>query len=163
VVAWPPVYDWLTTVPRLLRPLVYAMVRWEPFMRWSIRLRMRFSPILRHVVAQALFLQGSTDLVDVPRWLLAMNAKHVHSERVTQDVLLLGGEADTFQSPTLLDAQRHALTQARSVQIRIFTAADFAQNHCQMGNLPLAAGYIASWLDELRPHEPRQFPIQCPS
>ena len=147
VVAWPPVYDWLATMPRFMRPLVRWMCRRRAFMRVSIRLRMRLAPILRHVVAQTLYIQGeSDDVADVPGWFLAMNAEHLQSHRVSQHVLLTCGEDDAFQPPRLMHLQARALTHARSVTTRVFTRAERAASHCQMGNLGLAARTVAEWL-----------------
>lgn len=146
VVAWAPVYDWLVQVPAFVRPMIRWMVRRRSFMRWSIGLRMRLAPILRHVAAQTLYVQGSDDLADVPDWFLGMNAEHLGSERITQDVLLMAGADDSFQPPKLAHAQAAALTAARSVTTRIFTAEEHASRHCQMGNLGLAASVLEQWL-----------------
>ena len=40
---------------------------------------------------------------------------------MTQDVLLLCGEHDAFQPPSLTSAQAKALTAARSLTVRMFT------------------------------------------
>lgn len=56
------------------------------------------------------------------------------------------GAADAFQPPRLSDRQIAALTRARRVQQRIFTAAESADSHCQMGNLDLATGVLTHWL-----------------
>jgi pimeloyl-ACP methyl ester carboxylesterase len=147
VVAWPPVYDWLATMPGFMRSLVRWMCRRRAFMRVSIRVRMRLAPILRHVVAQTLYIQGeSTDVADVPDWFLAMNAEHLDSQRISQHVLLTCGEDDAFQSPKLMQLQARALTHARSVTTRVFTRAEQAASHCQMGNLELAVRTVAEWL-----------------
>ena len=146
VVAWAPVYDWLEKLPRFVRPWVRWLCRRRSLMRWSIHLRMRLFPILAHVVAQTLYISGKDDLADVPAWFLGMNAEHLGSHRVTQDVLLMLGEADAFQSPQLGYAQARALTHARSVTTRLFTRAEQAHTHCQIGNLPLAASELATWL-----------------
>lgn len=147
VVAWPPVYDWLGTMPGFMRSLVRWMCRRRRFMRLSIRARMRLAPILRHVVAQTLYIQGdSTDVAQVPDWLMGMNAEHLQSDRVEQHVLLTCGEDDAFQSPKLMRLQERALTRARSVTTRVFTRAEHASSHCQMGNLELATRVVAQWL-----------------
>jgi hypothetical protein len=65
---------------------------------------------------------------------------------VTQDVLLLCGEHDSFQPPSLTSAQAAALTAARSVTVRTFTQAEHADQHCQMGNLDLTCRVITTWL-----------------
>lgn len=149
VVAWPPVYDWLAPFPRVVARLVHAMCRRRGFMRWSIALRMRLAPILRHVVAQTLYLQGeSDDLADVPGWFLGMNATHLQSERVRQGVLLTAGEADDFQPVRLMRLQARALVNAASVTTRVFTRAEQAGRHCQIDNLGLATRVVAQWLSE---------------
>jgi pimeloyl-ACP methyl ester carboxylesterase len=147
VVAWPPVYDWLAPFPAFVRRLIHAMCRRRAFMRWSIGVRMRLAPILRHVVSQTLYIQGnSDDLADVPGWFLGMNAEHLSSARVRQHVLLTCGERDTFQSPKLMRMQARALVNAASVSTRLFTVAEQAEHHCQITNLGLATRVVANWL-----------------
>ena len=146
VVAWPPVYDWLHRVPRVLRSPVRTMVRHRRFMRWSVRTRARLLPTLRVVVNQVLYMLDSDDPADVAEWFLGMNAEHLDSGRVKQDVLLMCGEHDAFQPPALARAQAQALVTARSVTTRMFTRADQADQHCQMGNLELACEVLTAWL-----------------
>ena len=88
----------------------------------------------------------SDDPADVAEWFLGMNAEHLDSGRVTQDVLLMCGEHDAFQPPALTRAQSRALTSARSVTVRMFTRAEQADQHCQMGNLELACQVLTTWL-----------------
>lgn len=114
------------------------MLRREHFMRWSVRVCARLVPTLRQVVDQALYLVDSDDPIDVVNWFLGMNAEHLGSDRVTQHVLLMCGETDAFQPPVLTRAQSAALTSAHSVATRMFTSAEHADQHCQMGNLNLA-------------------------
>jgi pimeloyl-ACP methyl ester carboxylesterase len=146
VVAWPPVYDWLHRVPPIMRGAIRTMVRHRPFMRWSVRTRARLIPTLRVVVNQVLYMLDSKDPADVAEWFLGMNAEHLDSGRVHQDVLLMCGENDAFQPPALTKAQAQALSAARSVTTRIFTRAEQADQHCQMGNLELACDVLTSWL-----------------
>jgi pimeloyl-ACP methyl ester carboxylesterase len=146
VVSWPPVYDWLHRVPRPVRVAARAMLRRRRFMRWNVRVRTRLVPTLRHVVDQALYLVDGDDPMDAVDWFLGMNAEHLGSYRVTQDVLLMVGEHDSFQPPVLARAQAQALTSARSVTVRTFSEAEHADQHCQMGNLDLACRELATWL-----------------
>jgi hypothetical protein len=39
------------------------------------------------------------------------------------------------------------LMNARSVTAQVFTGADHAQSHCQIGNLGLAVSQILSWVE----------------
>jgi pimeloyl-ACP methyl ester carboxylesterase len=146
VVSWPPVYDWMLRVPSVVRPPAKAMLRQRDFMRWSIRVRSRLVPTLRQVVDQALFNIDREDPIDIVDWFLGMNPIHLGSERVTQRVLLLSGEHDAFQPLKLTRAQADALVNAKEVAVRVFTAAEHADQHCQMGNLELACGVVTEWL-----------------
>ncbi len=148
VVAWPPVYDWMLRVPQPLRQSARVMLRHREFMRWSVRVRARLVPTLGLVVDQALYNVDSTDPYDVVQWFLGMNAEHLGSDRVRQDVLLMVGDHDAFQPPALALAQADALTSARSVVVRRFTEAEHADQHCQMGNLELACRVLTNWLAE---------------
>lgn len=145
LVSWSPVYDWLARFPRPFGTFVRWMARRRRFMDWSVRVRARAFPILGHVVRQALWLSGGRAPVDAVDWMLGMNAAHVGSERVRVPTLLVVGERDRFQSPALGRLQAAALTGA-AVTTRVFTEAEGAAGHCQMGNLPLAIGEVAAWL-----------------
>jgi hypothetical protein len=78
-----------------------------------------------------------------------MNQLHICSHLIDQDVLLLTGEHDAFQPPILLHKQQAALTHAKSVSTRIFTQAEHADQHCQIGNLQLALKAMKDWLDSI--------------
>ena len=148
VVAWPPVYDWLRRLPSLLRGPTRAMLRRRSFMRWSVQTRARLIPTLGFVVDQVKYLIDSDDPYDVVTWFLGMNPQHLGSSRISQDVLLLCGDHDTFQPPVLTQAQATALTSARSVTTRAFTRAEGADRHCQIGNVGLACQVLTHWMTE---------------
>jgi hypothetical protein len=69
------------------------------------------------------------------------------SALVEQDVLLMAGRADHYVPLHQLGDQITTLTRARSVTARVFTEAEQAQNHVQVGNLGLALRVIVDWLD----------------
>jgi pimeloyl-ACP methyl ester carboxylesterase len=77
-----------------------------------------------------------------------MNEENIHSEMVTQDVLLLSGKEDHFIGVKLHRKQVDALINAKSVTDRIFTKEDQAQNHCQVGNVELALATMVKWIEE---------------
>ena len=70
------------------------------------------------------------------------------SPLVTQDVLLMAGAKDHYMPLQMLPDQLMTLTAAHSVTARVFTEAESAQNHCQIGNMGLALKVILDWLDE---------------
>ena len=70
------------------------------------------------------------------------------SHLVKQDVLLMAGTKDHYMPLHMLADQLMTLTAAHSVTARVFTEAESAQNHCQIGNMGLALKVILGWLDE---------------
>ena len=70
------------------------------------------------------------------------------SSEVKQDVLLMAGAKDHYIPLHMLPDQLMTLTAAHSVTARLFTEAESAQNHCQIGNMGLALKVILGWLDE---------------
>ena len=62
-----------------------------------------------------------------------------------QDVLILAGEKDTHT--IYYEKQIKALTNAKSVTGRLFTDAEHAAQHCQVGNVPLVMAEILKWID----------------
>jgi pimeloyl-ACP methyl ester carboxylesterase len=69
------------------------------------------------------------------------------SRLVTQDTLIMAGAEDHFVPLQQFYEQLPLLSRARSVTGQIFTRADQAQSHCQIGNLGMAAFQIISWID----------------
>lgn len=70
------------------------------------------------------------------------------SPRVPQNVLLMAGAKDHYMPLHMLPDQLMTLTAAHSVTARIFTEAESAQNHCQIGNMGLALTVMLDWLDQ---------------
>lgn len=68
------------------------------------------------------------------------------SGAITQDVLVLAGASDLYT--VYYDEQLRALTNARSVTGRLFTEAESADHHCQVGNMGLLLETIATWIEE---------------
>jgi pimeloyl-ACP methyl ester carboxylesterase len=79
--------------------------------------------------------------------LLQLNEKNLSSSSITQDVLILTGRKDHMIPFKMHRLQVKALTNARSVTERVFTAEDDAQNHCQIGNTGLALEEMSNWIE----------------
>ncbi len=67
------------------------------------------------------------------------------SPLLTQDVLVLAGTEDLYT--IYYEEQLRALKNARSVTGRLFTEAENAGHHCQIGNLPLVLETITDWIE----------------
>jgi hypothetical protein len=61
--------------------------------------------------------------------------------------LVLAGKEDHIIPLSHFYKQIDALKSARSKTARLFTRAEQAQNHCQVGNLHLAVETITDWID----------------
>jgi len=71
------------------------------------------------------------------------------SARVTQDVLLMAGEQDHYVPLHQFYDQIKTLRNVHSLTARLFTCAEQAQNHCQIGNIALSLKVIVGWLDAM--------------
>lgn len=146
VVAWSPVYDWLEMTNAFNRKMAKWLLKHPGLLNFLVRMKMAV-PILKHSVKQAMYIQGKHRPADAVSWMLGMNKEHIHSHLVNQDVLLLAGEHDAFQPPILLEKQKDALVNARSISSRVFTKSEHADQHCQMGNVGLPLKVIGDWLN----------------
>jgi hypothetical protein len=75
------------------------------------------------------------------------------SPRLTQDVLLMAGAEDHYIPVHQLPDQIATLTHVRSLTARLFTRAEQAQNHVQVGNMGLAFRTMIDWMTGLGPIE----------
>lgn len=147
VIALPPVYDWMEMAGGFNRGLVNQLLKMRGLMNWMVKMKMSNGK-LRHTIKQALFLAKKSEPIEAVEWMMGMNKEHLHSELVNQDVLLAGGEHDAFQPPMLIKKQHQALVNAKSVTVRIFTKAEHADQHCQIGNLGLASQTLLDWMEK---------------
>ncbi len=147
VIAFPPVYDWLEMAGAFNRRLVRELMKRRKLMKFLVRLKM-MNRRLKHVMHRTLCRIQKTEPIDAVDWLLAINREHLHSEKVDQDVLLLGSENDVFQQPKLVYKQERGLTNARSVTTHILTKAEHADQHCARGNIGLALQVMLDWLEK---------------
>jgi pimeloyl-ACP methyl ester carboxylesterase len=75
------------------------------------------------------------------------------SSQLTQDVLLMAGAEDHYIPVHQLPDQIVTLTHVRSLTARLFTRAEQAQNHVQVGNFGVAFRTIIDWMSGLGPIE----------
>jgi pimeloyl-ACP methyl ester carboxylesterase len=103
-------------------------------------------PVTQWGVQQGMHITGTATPYDFFRSTTAVNTRKI-SHRVRADVLLLAGADDHYVPLKQLGRQAGTLSGARSVTTRIFTAAEQASNHCQLGNIGAAARVMTAWLD----------------
>jgi len=104
-------------------------------------------PVSEWGLQQGMHVTGTATPYEFLRSTTAMSTRTI-SHLVRGDVLLLAGADDHYVPLKQLRRQADALVNARSVTTRVFTAADQASNHCQLGNIGAVSRLIESWLDE---------------
>jgi pimeloyl-ACP methyl ester carboxylesterase len=118
------------------RRLINAVADWavarKPVSEWGLQ--------------QGMHVTGAATPYDFLRSTTAMSTRKI-SHRIRGDVLLLAGADDHYVPLPQLGRQAGNLTNARSVTTRVFTAAEQASNHCQLGNIGAVSRLIDSWLD----------------
>jgi pimeloyl-ACP methyl ester carboxylesterase len=117
---------------RLINSVAYRVASLRPVTQWALQ--------------QGMHITGVATPYDFFRSATAMSTRKI-SHLVHADVLLLAGADDHYVPLKQLGRQAGTLTGARSVTTRIFTAAEQASNHCQLGNIGAAARLMAAWLD----------------
>ena len=156
VIAFDAMTDFLACMLSQLPPsgasIMRTLVRIEA--RWIVNRVARFiarrRPVVDWGLGQAMHVFGCPTPFDVFATASTFQCEDI-SRRVTQDVFLLARADDHYVPLGQLRDQVLMLTAARSVTSRVFTRAEDAQAHCQVGNLPLAINAMNGWLNTLRP------------
>lgn len=66
---------------------------------------------------------------------------------ITQDMMILGANKDHFIDYHLINKEIDALTNVKSLTVRIFTDKEGAGDHCNLGNGKLAMDTIVNWVN----------------
>lgn len=103
-------------------------------------------PVAAWGLQHGMHVTGTATAYDFLRSTTRFNTRRI-SQQVTADVLLLAGADDHYVPLRQLARQAANLVRARSVTTRIFTAAEQASNHCQVGNIGAAMRVIQGWLE----------------
>ncbi len=117
----------------LIDRLVVRQIEAHPFVRWAVE--------------HGTYVMGVERPSQYFRRMGEFTTRHI-SSRITQDFLLLAGNADHYMPIEHFHRQARALTNVRSFTGRIFTAEESAHTHCQIGNLGLAMRVILEWVGE---------------
>ena len=140
----------LRQVSRLKRYIVKSLLkmRARAFVNQMARRVARTSPVAEWGVAQGMHVTGTLTPYDYLTKIAKYTTADV-SPLITQDVLLLAGNADHYVPMDHFYRQIRTLKNARSITARLFTEQESAGNHCQVGNYGLALRTIVSWMDAL--------------
>jgi alpha-beta hydrolase superfamily lysophospholipase len=133
---------------QLAEAAITTLVRWRltSLLNLLARFMMKRDLMSRWGIDQGCYVLGTASPAEYFEKLKAYTTRDI-SGLVTQDTLVMAGAEDHFVPLEQLYQQLPLLTQARSLTAQIFTRADQAQSHCQIGNLALAAAQILAWVD----------------
>lgn len=109
---------------------------------------MKTNLLMDWAVKQGMHIMGAKDPFDYVKSMKAFVSKDI-SNMLTQDVLLMAGQNDHYIPVNQFYDQIRTLTNVRSLTARLFTKAENAQNHCQVGNIGLSLDVIVNWLDQI--------------
>lgn len=131
----------LTPALRLL-----LATRARPILNLAAGVAQAHKPIAEWGISQGMHVTGAPSAYHFFKAARTLSTQRV-SSRVTADVLLLAGAKDHYVPRHQLYRQAAALTHARSVTTRLFTPAEQAHNHCQIGNVGAALRTMLAWIE----------------
>jgi pimeloyl-ACP methyl ester carboxylesterase len=156
----------LRQFPEKRRKLVRFLVEHENKIHSSIingivRKLMKKRLMIEWGIAQGMRIMGVQTPYEFLRKCTLLNTYDV-SSLLTQDVLIMGGQQDHYIPLHQFFDQAKMLTNVRSLTSRLFTTAETAQNHCQLGNIGLSAEVIVNWVEQTILKLPEQKPRTSP-
>lgn len=155
VIAYDVLYDMLRMRGNRVNPLVRALMqalfaaKAAPLYNFMLQRAMRANLQLDWGVRQGMHIHGVQTPFEYVQKSAAYRTADV-SHLLQQDVLLMAGTEDYAIPLQHFYWQIEALKNVRSLTARMFTRAEQAQNHCQVGNLGLAVDFLTNWIEFAR-------------
>ncbi len=115
----------------IINTLMKGVIKKDEFARWAF--------------GHGMHVSGTTTPYNYLKWVESFTTKPI-AHLIDQDFLLLGGTEDHLVPLPQFFRQAENLANVRSLTTRLFTEKEQASSHCQVGNLQLAADFIANWL-----------------
>jgi alpha-beta hydrolase superfamily lysophospholipase len=153
VVAWGVMFDFFEVLTSARGKMIKAGIktmmalRGAPVLNAVTHRVMKKDPFSKWGVEHGMYVFGVNSPYDYFKKAKAFSMKNI-SHLITQDFLLLAGTEDHFVRLDQFYEQARRLTNVRSFTGRIFTRHESAENHCQLGNLPLVFNVILDWIEE---------------
>jgi pimeloyl-ACP methyl ester carboxylesterase len=140
---------WLEKLPPAKRAVLETLYRLNAASIYNALMEqaMQKSLVVDWGVRHGMYIVGAKTPFEHLKISASFNTADV-SPLVKQDVLLLAGTEDFGVPIKQFYQQIEALKNVRSLTARMFTRAEQAQNHCQVGNLSLLLDVIATWIDQ---------------
>ncbi|NDJ53575.1 MAG: alpha/beta hydrolase [Chloroflexi bacterium] len=159
VIASSIAFDYMQIPPKPVADFARWLMNYPKLMNTMSGWKMQMMPQEKWGIDNLMYMTHADTPFDASKKLIEFNEANQHPDRVTQDVLILTGEADHFIPAKMHPLQVAALRNARSMTERIFTEAEQAHNHCQVGNVGLALDVMVTWMDEKVPAPAAPVPL----
>ncbi len=156
VIAWDVLFDGYDIWLGKLEPVERALVKFLFFLKAArvmnalLGQAMKTNMVVDWGVRQSMYIMGARTPFEWLSKFKDYRSKTAHL--VKQDVLLMAGTEDFGIPVEQFYKQIEALKNVRSLTARLFTRAEQAQNHCQVGNLELALDVIVDWIELICRH-----------
>lgn len=151
VVAYDILYDgfdcMLKQFPTFLERIFRILFRFQKrtLINKILNYFMRKKLALDWVLTHGMYITNTSTPYDFYVQLQAHSLKG-HTDKIEADVLLLAGEEDHYIPLNHYHILMQELNNTKRLKGRIFTKAEGGEQHCQVGNHPLAINEILQWL-----------------
>ncbi|HBH3651601.1 TPA: alpha/beta hydrolase [Clostridioides difficile] len=113
----------------------------------AIANRLRKKSVLADwALSQGMYITGTKTVYDFYQSISKHTLKDI-TPKLTQEILLLGGEKDHYIPVKQFYRLRNRIQSAKSLTSHLFTEAEGGEQHCQIGNHIIATNLIVNWLD----------------
>lgn len=140
---------YMDIVPAAIGWMFEFFMRYENFFNKSAYKKMERNPRMMWEIGNTMRITKSETPFEGAQLNLSLSRENMHADQITQDVFFISGKDDHFIPLRLHRQQVDALVSARSVTDRIFTKAEQAQNHCQVGNIGLLLETMIEWVEKV--------------
>ncbi len=106
------------------------------------------SELVKWNLMHGMYAYDAPDPVGYVKKIRAFTLKGV-ADKITQDMLIIGGRDDHMIMPKLFHEEYDLLTNVRSLAFYLYTDQDDAGSHCNMGNMRLTLDTMISWIEQI--------------
>jgi cephalosporin-C deacetylase-like acetyl esterase len=72
------------------------------------------------------------------------------ADKIDQDILIIGASKDHFIDYRTVGTEIDALTNVKSLSVRIFTEKENGEGHCNVGNPKLCFDTMINWMEQIK-------------
>lgn len=132
----------------LARYLMRLFIRFEDFSTRTMQKKMEKDEHHNWFAENAMYITKIDNPFLASIRMLDLDEENAQPLNITQDVLILTGRNDHFIPFKMHRKTMKAFHNAASVKGIVYTNETHAQNHCQIGNIPLVCTDIIDWIKD---------------